>query len=330
VDNLTHTLSGLMLARAGFDRFTPRAAAILMVAANIPDCDTLSALSGWLNYLQYHRWITHSLLFVPATALAAVLLVAAFGWRRVRWGPAYAIAIVGVLSHLLLDWTNSYGVRLLAPVSEHWFRLDITNVVDLWILAALFLGLAGPLLARLVSAEIGAHRSSGRALAMCVLVLIAAYDFGRYLAHQRAVQVMDSRVYDGAAPLRVTAIPGAADPFVWRGVVETSSFVSILPVDLLGDFDPAAGQIFYKPEPGAAIAAARRTEVFRKFLAFSQLPFWAVAPAVGGDGSVRVEVTDLRFGFPGRGFFAISALVNAAGQVEQAGGGLRGFTRGKD
>jgi inner membrane protein len=319
VDNVTHTLTGLMLARAGLNRFTPRAAAVLMVAANIPDCDVVSGLWGWLAHLRYHRWLAHSLLFVPVMAFLAVLLVAAFGWKRVRWGPAYAIAIVGVLSHLLLDWTNSYGIRLLAPFSERWFHCDITNVVDLWSLVALVLALAGPALARLVSTEIGAKRGSGRVFAILALAFIAIYDFGRYTTYRRAIDVMESRLYQGVPPVRVSAAASAVDPLFWRGIVETGSFVRILPVDLLDNFDPDAGHIFYKPPPSEAMTAARSTPAFRKFLAFSQLPFWTVTPVAGENGVVRVEVSDLRFGPPGHSSFSVSAIVDSSGHVKDAG-----------
>lgn len=330
MDNVTHTLTGLMLARAGLDRFTPRAAAVLMISANIPDCDIVSGFWGWLSYMQYHRWLTHSLLFVPVMALLAVLIVAIFGWRRIRWGPAFGIAVVGVLSHLLLDLTNSYGVRLLAPVSERWFHLDTTNVIDLWILLALLIALVWPVLARLVSAEIGERRKSGRAIAIAALAFVAVYDFGRYVEYRRAVAEMESRLYRGLPPVRVTAAASAANPLSWRGVVETASFVSILPINLQDTFDPDAGRIFYKPPPSAAMTAARNTSVFRRFLAFSQFPFWTVTPVAGETGLVRVDVSDLRFGYPGPGVFSVYALVDSTGHVRDAGTGYPGPLGGRD
>jgi len=63
-----------------------------------------------------------------------------------------------------------YGVRLLSPWSERWYRADIHSVVDAWIWAVLLLALAAPALSRLVSSEIGARPGTGRgwaALALC-------------------------------------------------------------------------------------------------------------------------------------------------------------------
>ena len=39
MDNLTHSLVGLMLARAGLEKTTPRGTAMMVLAANAPDAD---------------------------------------------------------------------------------------------------------------------------------------------------------------------------------------------------------------------------------------------------------------------------------------------------
>ncbi len=126
MDNLTHTLTGLMLSRAGLDRLTPRAGAILMLAANTPDIDTVTALGGVYTYLDHHRGFTHGLPVLPLMALLPTL--AAGLWPRrpagFSWLYAYLLACIGLASHLLMDWTNVYGIRLLAPISGDWFRLS--------------------------------------------------------------------------------------------------------------------------------------------------------------------------------------------------------------
>ena len=61
MDPLTHTATGLLLSRAGLNRWTPLATPILILAANAPDIDVVTAAGGSLNYLHYHRHLTHSL-----------------------------------------------------------------------------------------------------------------------------------------------------------------------------------------------------------------------------------------------------------------------------
>ena len=89
MDNLTHTAVGLFLSRAGFKNYTPRATPILILAANIPDIDIVSAAGGSLNYLHYHRHWTHSLAALPLMALLAVAIVHLVGRKRVNWVAAW-------------------------------------------------------------------------------------------------------------------------------------------------------------------------------------------------------------------------------------------------
>jgi len=48
---------------------------------------------------------------------------------------------VGVLSHVGLDFLNSYGVRLLMPFADRWFYGDALFIVDPWMYASLGGGL---------------------------------------------------------------------------------------------------------------------------------------------------------------------------------------------
>jgi inner membrane protein len=321
VDNLTHSLTGIFLARAGLDRFTPRAAWILLLAANAPDIDVVSAFGGSLNYLHYHRHLTHTLVALPVMAFLSVAVVRVVSRQPLKWLGAYFIALIGVLSHLLLDLTNQYGVRLLLPFSGTWFHWDITNVIDLWIWGGLLLALIAPMLGRLVNAEIGgsgaARGGARRGFAIFAIAFLALYDGGRYLMHARAIATLDSRIYSGGAPSRVAAFPGPT-VFRWRGLAETPELVNIEEVDLLGEFDPHAGHAFYKPEPSPAIEAARATPVFHEFLRFSQYPFWQLTPAGEPENAMSVEAMDLRFGDPQAPAFVATAIVDASHRVLRA------------
>jgi len=315
MDPLTHTLTGLFLSRAGLNRWTPRASAILMLAANAPDIDIVSATGGSLNYLHYHRHLTHSLAAMPVMAILPVLLVRAVSRKPVHWLGAYCAALIAVGSHLLLDWTNSYGIRMLLPFSGRWLRLDWTNVFDLWIWAVLLLGVAGPFLARLVGSEIasGAVRRPypGRGFACFALSFLLLYDCGRGMLHGSAVAQLQSRIYGDSAPLRVAALPNAANPLDWRGIVETSESYAVAGLNLAGPFDPARAQIFHKPDPDPAMDAASRSAAFQRFLDFSQFPFWRVSPADEPENSKLVEVMDMRFGSPLAPGFMASAVVDS-------------------
>ena len=314
MDPLTHTATGLFLSRAGLQRWTPLATPILLLAANAPDCDIATLAGGQLNYLHYHRHLTHSLAAMPVMALLPVVLVRVAARKPVRWMGAWAAAMVAVATHLALDLTNAYGVRLLLPFSQRWLRLDLTSLIDLWIWAVLLLAIAAPFLGRLVGSEItsGAakQRGYGRGWAVFALAFLLIYNYGRSVLHARALSVLDSRIYRGQAPSRVTAVPDAASPWKWRGIVETADFYAVDEVNLLGDFDPTQASIVHKPEPDPAFDAAARTRTFQEFLAWTQYPVWRVSPVSEPENARLVELTDMRF----TGFVA-SAVVTAAGKV---------------
>src|SRR5579863_2535328 len=181
MDNLTHTAIGLFLSRAGLNRWTPLATPILLLAANAPDIDIVTAAGGSLNYLHYHRHLTHSIAAMPLVALGTVALVWALGRKhKINWAGAFFAALIAVATHLLLDLTNTYGVRLFLPFSARWLHLDITNVVDIWIWAVFLVCIIGPFLAELVGSEIASRRTReplpGRGFAWLALVFLLAYN----------------------------------------------------------------------------------------------------------------------------------------------------------
>jgi inner membrane protein len=153
MDNVTHSLAGLLLAesavrlrawRTGAEpapRMRVVAALSSMIAANLPDSDLLYTGVGAdrLTYMLHHRGYTHT---VVAAILGAVLLWGV-AWLALRWrassptarGDArwlLALLLVSTLSHLVLDWTNSYGVHPFWPVDDRWRYGDAVFIVEPW------------------------------------------------------------------------------------------------------------------------------------------------------------------------------------------------------
>jgi len=310
MDNLTHSLTGLLLSRAGLNRFYPRATLVLIVSANIPDIDVLAIARGPLYYFEQHRGITHSLAALPVMALLSALVGCAFGRTMRGWLAAWGLAIIGVASHLLLDWTNIYGIRLLFPFSSHWFHLDLINLFDLLIWAVLLLGWLAPMMGRLVSSEIGATSGTGRGMAIFALSFFLIYDFSRFLTHQRAIEILNSRLYHDGPPTRAAAFPSpGVSPLEWEGWIERPEFVMHFLVNVRQEFDPQAGSIIYKPAPSPAMDAARQAHPFQVFLRFAQYPLWSVSTVDSPEGAHEVSVTDWRFPF------GATALVDSSNRV---------------
>ncbi len=141
MDNLTHTLCGLALARTGIDRTDRLATATVLIGANLPDLDVIhSILGGDLEYLTEHRGVTHSIsgiaLAIPLLALLMLGLSRLLPGRDKppsRLGPLLLAAAAGLISHPLLDGLNTYGVRPWLPFDPSWLYGDICFIVDPWL-----------------------------------------------------------------------------------------------------------------------------------------------------------------------------------------------------
>ncbi len=298
MDNLTHSLVGLMIARAGLNRLGPRfdcpayrgGKIYLMVISSRP-------VSGALFYFQCHRGWTHALAIAPLLALLPLPIWWLFA-RKERPGAkaflyAYLAVFAGIISHLLLDCWNTYGIRIMLPFNSQWYRLDWVYIVDLWIWVILLIGVFAPLLARLVNSEIGAARKKARArrrVAGAQPALHLSLGCAPCGTRKRSVS-LESRMYDSRKPQHVAALPGPFVPWSGRGLSETDRAWSVVPVDLLGDFDPDAGRTLPKPEtPLPQESAIRASKTGRIFLAFTREPYWRASP------SPRLEGGDCRTG----------------------------------
>jgi inner membrane protein len=285
------------------------------LAANAPDIDVICWAGGSLTYLKYHRHLTHSLLMAPLMALLPLLIVRLVSKKPIAWKMAYVASLIGVATHLALDLTNVYGVRLLLPFSNQWLRLDLTSVIDPWIWAALLLSVIAPAMARLVGSEIGAPTRPGPAAALLALAFLLFYNGARAAIHERALQMLDARIYDGSPPRRVAAFPDAFNPFRWRGLAQTDTLYGLFNLNTDEPFDPATGTIFYQPGDSPAIRRASETEAFQAFLEFAQYPVWTVTPLQEPPNGVQVQVSDLRFGTPQQPGFTSTAILDEQSRV---------------
>lgn len=314
MEPVTHGLTSIALGRAGLNKVTRMATPMLLLAGFAPDVDWITYFLGAPAMFHYRRAITHSL---AGAAAMAVLIAAIFWWfgrkhptAPVRFGRALAVCAIGAGSHLLLDLPNRYGLRLYWPFRDTWVAWNIIETVDVWVLAALLLGLLLPGLFRLVSEEIGARpeRRGPQRGAIVALALLAAYATGRFVLHERAVQVLSARLYHGETPLAVGAFPSPVSPFAWRGIVETENTIEEVDVRLGPGsyFDPDQGVTNYKPEPSPMLEAARQTRTFAQFVQFARFPLARVVRLREG---YRVELRDLRFSYDSTRWGGLTAIV---------------------
>jgi inner membrane protein len=207
----------------------------------------------------------------------------------VRVGWLIALAYIGWVSHPLLDLMNTYGIRLLMPVSERWFYGDALFIIDVWLWTALALGvwLSGR------RWKGGAARAGSPALiSLCVTAAyMAAMSASSVAAERITREVAEARGY---GPVQtVVASPVPFNPFRREMVFATDTAYGF-------------GVLRWTPSPSLqlqpdlvaknmgdpAVAEGRKVKAIADFLYWSRLPLAKVER--GASGSV-LTITDARY-----------------------------------
>ncbi len=298
MDPITHSLTGACLSRAGLNRKAAYATLTMVVAAEFPDIDTLWAWTGPVNGFQHHRGITHTFVGLPFEAgliVGAVWLLhrwrvsrargdAAVTQAPVRWGWLYGFAMVALLSHLLLDYTNNYGIRPFFPFSGRWYAGSFVFIVDPVMILLLVGGLVMPVLFGLVGSEVGVRREvfRGRGWAVAALLGVVSWWGLRGVSHARAAEIARSQsmaVVTGdaapqyAQPLAVEANPDPLNPFAWHTVSDFGGFYQMADGNVLTGVLTPEQDIHLKPVRTPAVLAAMESQVGRAYMGWSPMPF---------------------------------------------------------
>ena len=205
MDNLCHTLVGAAIAQATPLRRSPLALATAMVGANLPDVDGFIYVfgNGGVDALAFRRGWTHGILAMavwPFVLTGLMLAFDRFVRRRLRpdeppalFEPLLILSALTVVSHPLLDFLNTYGVRFLAPFSWKWFYGDALFIIDPWVWIALAAGVI------LSSRRRRRGAREPERPARIALMLTAAYVLEMMLSGfvGRAAEVGDSIDFDG-------------------------------------------------------------------------------------------------------------------------------------
>jgi inner membrane protein len=326
MEPVTHFLTGACIGRAGLNRKTAYATLAAVLAAEAADLDVLWGLRGPVEELKHHRGITHTFVAAPVVAAVAVGAVWVFHrWRQARkqrnrlpadqpihWGWLYATALIAVLSHLLLDWSNNYGLRPFFPFNPRWYAGSFMFIAEPALWALLFLALLMPWLLGLADREIGARPKPFRGQGWAIFALAGMIALGcwRWAEHAQALAMVENTQVSSEPIRRVAIEPYPVNPFRWHAILETADFYQTAEIDTrAGSIESdRRRELMYKPADTAAVEAAKRTPLGQVYLDWGS---WAVVRDVGEEPVAvmdpprlapnrqwtTVQFTDLRFAY---------------------------------
>lgn len=299
MDPVCHSLAGLTMGQAGLRRRTPLALPTLVLAANAPDIDviTMATTDVWMYY---RRGWTHgplAMLVLPLVLTGLMLAWDRFVRRRRTPGAPPArpaallwLAVLGTLSHPLLDFMNSFGIRLLMPFSTTWFYGDALYIVDPWLYVILGAGAAIAFLRwRRPDGGVPAARR-----ALLVATAYVAVMFLSGLWARQEVQAGLTRAGRGEARFMVTPVianPLRREVLIDLGDRYEKGFVDFTPAPR---FRPA-GYGIEKRDADPMARAAAQSPVGVQYLSWARFPFFVVERTLTPP---RVQLNDARYSGP--------------------------------
>jgi membrane-bound metal-dependent hydrolase YbcI (DUF457 family) len=138
MDIVTHGMMGVVIA-APFMTDYPEASIAFMMGSVAPDLDAMSRIAGRRRFLKFHQTYSHAFPVIAAIAAAAYVVSAALGFPGLHVALGLAS---GMCFHSVLDFSNTYGITLLAPFSNKRFCREWVFFIDLPVIAVTVAALA--------------------------------------------------------------------------------------------------------------------------------------------------------------------------------------------
>lgn len=142
MDSFTHVLLGAAVGEILAGKKIGKRAMVVGAAVNsLPDIDFVAGL--WMPPSQYflaHRGFTHSFLFIVIASLLLSWAINNFSSLKINFRYWSTFFFIQLLTHILLDSLNAYGIGWFEPFSRQRVSYDLLFVADpffsIWLLIA--------------------------------------------------------------------------------------------------------------------------------------------------------------------------------------------------
>jgi len=297
MDPVTHSVSGLVLAKVFKCKLTTKTALIFGGLALAPDIDSAAYFfSTDAEYLLYHRGFTHSIWDGLLLGILAAFILKNTAKKNLTFS-----AIIGVIimyTHIYLDYITSYGTQLLAPFSRHRFALSTVFIIDPIYTLTLIMLLVFALMLK------------GRKTAIIAVIFLIFYPLAN-MGIKSFVKFNVSKFTDNKVIVTTTALT----PLYWKVIVDDNEEYAVKDVKIYEKMDLAAFTRYKKFD--------KKDSLYNFSSNFLKTYLWLVdyPVIVKTRGKYDFEIFDLKFMFNNKIFgnnykaFVLQIKTNSKGEI---------------
>lgn len=212
MDTITHGIAGAVIAKAGFSKRLGRIGTVAgIVAAILPDTDTILRFISEESFIKYHRAIGNSIFILLPVAFVVALIFNKISKTKAL-GIFSLLVLIEFSVHDFLDLQTSFGTMLLYPFSDKRFTMDLVFIVDFYYTTILLVGLLLSFL----------WKGRGEIISRTAIVLIIIYTGFCAYNHSKAINVARSFVSENRIEaINISSLPQPLSPFRWANYIET-------------------------------------------------------------------------------------------------------------
>ena len=176
-----------------------------VIGALAPDFDIIAIVRGNFSLLRQHRAFSHS---IPGLTLWSSLIAASFFlfYPGAACTEIFIWALLGGLSHSILDFFNAHGAAVLWPFSRERKSFSLLNVFDPFLLTIML--------------TVFMQQLPARETSLLFFISISLYIGLRYLLKRHATLRLN-QYFATYALTRLLVMPSLKSLFFWDFVVET-------------------------------------------------------------------------------------------------------------
>ncbi len=254
MDPVTHALTGFLLPHLGFKR--KASLTVSVISSLAPDLDYITMFMSPLDFLKYHRGITHGVLALFLFPLLVGLLL-----RYKFKGGFFYYASLSFLSyglHLFMDLTTQYGTMVLSPLDWTRYSLNLNFIIDPYILIGLLVAVTACYYSKKKTIYI----------ALLFFILFSTYNVGKHYLKKSGEEFlrdsMDEYIYN------IYPLPN--DFLSWWFVSESKNTIKAGIVDIFTESVYIRDEMIYS-ESDRLVRASKKTKAMEIFLSFAKHPY---------------------------------------------------------